>query len=187
MGEEETAEQRDGTAAAKTVVFCSSVDAAHRLARFLQICTSGRLTYGSTNGAVSAAKQPALEDEEEEGEEEDNAVEGDKEDCEADAVQAWAVPKLLQVFGAIAEFTSNLTQSERSSALQKFRNAKIRCLVCSDVVARGIDIPAVSAVINYTAPDHLQTYIHRVGRTARAGRTGHTFTLVRTTETSRFK
>ena len=42
----------------------------------------------------------------------------------------------------------------------------------SDVVARGIDIPEVTAVVNYTAPAHLQTYIHRVGRTARAGKAG---------------
>lgn len=45
-----------------------------------------------------------------------------------------------------------------------------RCLVCSDVVARGIDIPEVHAVVNYSAPSHIQTYIHRVGRTARAGK-----------------
>jgi len=181
--EEENTEQRDGASAAKAVVFCSSVDAAHRLARFLQICALGKANHGNTNGAVSSAKQSdALEEEEEEQEEGDNHTKS-----KGDRLQALALPELLQSYGATAEFTSNLTQSERSKALQKFRKAKIRCLVCSDVVARGIDIPAVSAVINYTAPDHLQTYIHRVGRTARAGRTGHTFTLVRFNETIRFK
>merc|ERR1712050_619330 len=89
--------------------------------------------------------------------------------------------------GAISEFSSTLGQKERSALLRRFRKAEVKCIVCSDVVARGIDIPEVEVVINYNAPSHLQTYIHRVGRTARAGRTGYTFTFVRRTEMDRFE
>ncbi|CAE7606573.1 DDX51, partial [Symbiodinium pilosum] len=87
----------------------------------------------------------------------------------------------------VAEFSSTLAPKERAVLLRRFRSAKVKCLVCSDIVARGIDIPAVSAVINYTAPSHLQTYIHRVGRTARAGKVGHTFTFVASGDHERFK
>ena len=52
-------------------------------------------------------------------------------------------------------------------------------LVCSDSLARGMDISLVDHVINYDVPAHVQTYVHRVGRTARAGKVGHAYTLVR--------
>ena len=52
-------------------------------------------------------------------------------------------------------------------------------LVCSDAMARGMDMPLVDHVINYDVPTHLQTYVHRVGRTARAGRRGKAFTLLK--------
>src|SRR5690606_18259501 len=52
-------------------------------------------------------------------------------------------------------------------------------LVASDVAARGLDIPAVSHVFNYDVPHHAEDYVHRIGRTGRAGRTGYAFTLVR--------
>ena len=52
-------------------------------------------------------------------------------------------------------------------------------LVCSDSLARGMDISLVDHVINYDVPAHVQTYVHRVGRTARAGKVGHAYTLLR--------
>ena len=52
-------------------------------------------------------------------------------------------------------------------------------IVCSDAAARGLDIDDVDTVINYDVPPYVRTYVHRVGRTARAGRTGQTFTLLR--------
>eukprot|EP00438_Fugacium_kawagutii_P034086 Skav206007 [mRNA] locus=scaffold2084:571380:573424:- [translate_table: standard] len=105
----------------QVIVFCQSVNTAHRLTRLLQICCAlrGRL---------------AGEDQEEEDKTDDEVVEP-----------------------------------------------------CSDVVARGIDIPEVTAVVNYSAPSHIQTYIHRVGRTARAGKVGHTFTFVTRGDMERFE
>lgn len=57
-------------------------------------------------------------------------------------------------------------------------------LVCSDSLARGMDLPSVDHVVNYDVPAHVQTYVHRVGRTARAGRAGHAYTLIKHEEVS---
>jgi ATP-dependent RNA helicase DDX51/DBP6 len=59
-------------------------------------------------------------------------------------------------------------------------------LICSDVMARGMDLPELSSVVNYDAPVHVKTYVHRVGRTARAGREGHAFTVLRSEEVRYF-
>jgi superfamily II DNA/RNA helicase len=64
------------------------------------------------------------------------------------------------------------------AALDAFRNGEVQLLVCSDVAARGLDIPDVSHVINYDAPHHSEDYVHRIGRTGRAGKTGVAITLV---------
>ncbi len=72
----------------------------------------------------------------------------------------------------------NKSQNYRVSALGKFKNGSIRVLVATDVAARGIDVNDVSLVINYQAPADFDTYIHRVGRTGRAGKTGTAYTFV---------
>ncbi|KAJ5577635.1 ATP-dependent RNA helicase dbp8 [Penicillium hispanicum] len=73
---------------------------------------------------------------------------------------------------------SLLPQSERTSNLARFRAAAARVLVATDVASRGLDIPIVSLVINFDIPRNPDDYVHRVGRTARAGRTGEAVTLV---------
>ncbi|KAF1816638.1 ATP-dependent RNA helicase DBP8 [Eremomyces bilateralis CBS 781.70] len=73
---------------------------------------------------------------------------------------------------------SALPQSERTSNLAKFRARTARILVATDVAARGLDIPDVALVINYDVPRDPDDYIHRVGRTARAGREGDSVTVV---------
>ncbi len=67
----------------------------------------------------------------------------------------------------------DMAQVAREKALTKFREDKIRVLVATDVAARGIDVRGVSHVINYTCPEDDKTYVHRIGRTGRAGATGH--------------
>ncbi len=66
----------------------------------------------------------------------------------------------------------NKTQSARQSALTNFRNGRARLLIATDVAARGIDISGVTHVINYELPNIPESYVHRVGRTARAGAEG---------------
>lgn len=72
----------------------------------------------------------------------------------------------------------NKSQNYRVNALEKFKNGTIRVLVATDVAARGIDISNVSLVVNYQLPKDFDTYIHRVGRTGRAGKTGMAYTFV---------
>lgn len=69
-------------------------------------------------------------------------------------------------------------QSKRQRALQSFKSNKVNVLVATDVAARGLDIPAVSHVINYDLPDSYEDYVHRIGRTGRAGKTGKALTFL---------
>ena len=72
----------------------------------------------------------------------------------------------------------NRSQSQRTKALQDFRTGETQILVATDIAARGIDVEALSHVINFDVPNLVDDYIHRAGRTARANLTGHAFTLV---------
>ncbi|PSK56913.1 ATP-dependent RNA helicase dbp3 [Elsinoe australis] len=71
----------------------------------------------------------------------------------------------------------DLTQQRRTEALEAFKTGKVRLLVATDVAARGLDIPAVKLVINYTFPLTADDYVHRIGRTGRAGQTGESITF----------
>lgn len=73
---------------------------------------------------------------------------------------------------------SDLAQSERDEVMQLFRAQSIDLLVATDIVARGIDIDDITMVINYDAPHDAEDYVHRIGRTARAGREGKAITLI---------
>ncbi|MBY6363796.1 DEAD/DEAH box helicase [Rhodococcus corynebacterioides] len=79
---------------------------------------------------------------------------------------------------AVGAVHGDLGQVAREKALEKFRAGKIDVLVATDVAARGIDIDDVTHVINYQCPEDEKTYVHRIGRTGRAGRTGIAVTLV---------
>ncbi len=80
-------------------------------------------------------------------------------------------------FGAVA-LHGDMDQHARMAALDSFRSGEMPILVASDVAARGLDIPSVSHVFNYDVPHHAEDYVHRIGRTGRAGRIGYSFTLV---------
>ncbi|MEU6560771.1 DEAD/DEAH box helicase [Nocardia nova] len=79
---------------------------------------------------------------------------------------------------AVGAVHGDLGQIAREKALDKFRKGKIDVLVATDVAARGIDIDDVTHVVNYQCPEDEKTYVHRIGRTGRAGRTGVAVTLV---------
>jgi len=95
--------------------------------------------------------------------------------------------RLLEVFSsstgvfpfAVAEFSSGLSQQARTKILSRFRRGVLQLIVCSDAMARGMDLSNVDTVINYDVPSYIQTYVHRVGRTARAGAKGSAYTLVK--------
>ena len=72
----------------------------------------------------------------------------------------------------------DMTQAHRDAVMRQFRSKHLRVLVATNVAARGLDIPAVSHVINYDLPDNVEEYVHRIGRTARAGRPGTAITFV---------
>ena len=87
--------------------------------------------------------------------------------------------KSLQKHGFPAvSLHGDMDQYARMAALESFRTGENPILVASDVAARGLDIPAVSHVFNYDVPTHAEDYVHRIGRTGRAGREGASFTIV---------
>lgn len=88
---------------------------------------------------------------------------------------------------AAASVHGDLGQGAREQALRAFRTGKVDVLVATDVAARGIDVDDVTHVINYQCPDDEKTYIHRIGRTGRAGKTGVAVTLVDWDEQHRWK
>src|SRR6185312_10192680 len=77
-----------------------------------------------------------------------------------------------------AALHGDMDQTARTAALESFRNGEVTLLVASDVAARGLDIPAVSHVFNFDVPHHPDDYVHRIGRTGRAGLSGTAITLV---------
>lgn len=77
-----------------------------------------------------------------------------------------------------ASLQGNLSQNRRQAAMNGFRSGEVQVLVATDIAARGIDVSQVSHVINYDIPDTTDAYIHRIGRTGRAARSGDAFTMV---------
>merc|ERR1711935_1041102 len=77
----------------------------------------------------------------------------------------------------VTSISSDRSQDQRSRAIAQFKNGSMPILVGTDVAARGLDIPNVSHVINYSFPLTIEDYVHRIGRTGRGGKTGisHTF------------
>jgi superfamily II DNA/RNA helicase len=89
------------------------------------------------------------------------------------------VAKSLKAHGLdAAPIHGDLDQQTRMRTLDNFRKGELRLLVASDVAARGLDVPDVSHVFNYDVPHHADDYVHRIGRTGRAGRLGQTFMIV---------
>jgi ATP-dependent RNA helicase DDX51/DBP6 len=81
------------------------------------------------------------------------------------------------VASQIGTLTSTTPRSSRKTTLTSFSSGKISILVASDLVSRGLDLPNLAHVVNYDVPTSLSNYVHRIGRTARAGKSGHAWTL----------
>lgn len=84
------------------------------------------------------------------------------------------VARMIRVMGhSSVEIHGNRSQSQRRDALEGFRTGKYRVLAATDIAARGIDVRGIELVINYDLPGQAEDYVHRIGRTARAGNAGH--------------
>ncbi len=86
-----------------------------------------------------------------------------------------------------AVFHSGLDQSRREEIMLKFRSGKIQLIIATDVLSRGIDVDNIEMVVNYDVPRDPEDYVHRVGRTARANKTGKALTFINATDISRFQ
>jgi len=141
------------------VVFTSSIDSTHRLTRLLQLLWCGRRRQQRGSGACGPAS-------------------------------------------SICEFSSALSQDQRVELVRRCRrgddntrathhddsdDGRIRIVVCSDGMSRGMDLPSVTTVINYDVPSHAKTYVHRCGRTARAGRKGRAITIMKVGQVGMFE
>ncbi|WP_085849275.1 DEAD/DEAH box helicase [Pacificibacter marinus] len=110
---------------------------------------------------------------EQEGETLDNAIIFCNRKTDVDIVA-----KSMKKYGFdTAPIHGDLDQSQRNATLERFRNGEIKILVASDVAARGLDVPSVTHVFNFDVPGHPEDYIHRIGRTGRAGRDGKAIML----------
>uniref|UniRef100_A0A182MFL8 ATP-dependent RNA helicase n=1 Tax=Anopheles culicifacies TaxID=139723 RepID=A0A182MFL8_9DIPT len=96
---------------------------------------------------------------------------------------------LQRLFGTemvIEEWSSSLSPATRKNVLSRFSMGKVNGIICTDALARGIDIESIEVVISYDMPNHVDKYIHRIGRTARAGCRGTAITLVAEDEKKKF-
>lgn len=79
---------------------------------------------------------------------------------------------------SVDEYHGDLSQSQRERLLSRFRGGQVRWVVATDIAARGLDVDHLTHVINYDLPDQVESYIHRIGRTGRAGKTGIAISLI---------
>ncbi|KAJ1874514.1 ATP-dependent RNA helicase dbp6 [Coemansia sp. RSA 486] len=110
----------------------------------------------------------------------------------AQLLQAWSdsVPADEWPGGSkilVAEYSSDIPHAERVRIMRLFKNGEINMLICSDLIARGMDVDQIESVVNYDVPTDMSQYTHRVGRTARAGKEGTAYTLVGLTQAAYFK
>jgi ATP-dependent RNA helicase DeaD len=90
----------------------------------------------------------------------------------------WLVRSLQRRNVISAAIHGGLPQNERNAVMQAFRAGKLKLLISTNLTSRGIDVPAVSNVVNYDIPETVEEYIHRIGRTARMGRVGTAITFL---------
>ena len=86
-----------------------------------------------------------------------------------------------------AEIHSNRSLNQRKEALEGFKKGKYRVLVATDIAARGIDVKGIELVINYDVPEYAEDYVHRIGRTGRAGMAGHAITFIMPSQSDKLR
>lgn len=98
-------------------------------------------------------------------------------------MKASRITRNIRAMGVkVAEIHSDRTMGQRIQAIEGFKRGRYRVLVATDIAARGIDISMIELVINYDLPDDAENYVHRIGRTGRAGMEGHAVTLATPTQ-----
>jgi len=98
-------------------------------------------------------------------------------------MKASRVTRNIRAMGAkVSEIHSDRSMSQRTQAIEGFKRGRYRVLVATDIAARGIDISMIELVINYDLPDDAENFVHRIGRTGRAGKEGHAVTLATPTQ-----
>lgn len=98
-------------------------------------------------------------------------------------LKASRVTRNIRAMGAkVTEIHSNRSMVQRIQAIDGFKRGRYRVLVATDIAARGIDISMIELVVNYDLPDDTENYVHRIGRTGRAGKEGHAVTLATPTQ-----
>ena len=85
----------------------------------------------------------------------------------------------------MAEVSGSVNQGQRLKALSDFKSGKVQMLICSDQMARGMDVEGVTCVVSYEPPRQFRIYLHRAGRTARAGQRGVVYSLLSYDEVGR--
>lgn len=98
--------------------------------------------------------------------------------CKTKARSSEVNEALIRRGYASDELHGDLSQSKRNQVMRRFRDARLQILVATDIAARGLDIEGVSHIFNYDIPQDVESYIHRIGRTGRAGQTGVAYTFV---------
>ena len=94
--------------------------------------------------------------------------------------------KFKRLHMPLAVFHSGLEQTEREKVMLKFRSGEIKLIIATDILSRGIDIDNIEMVVNYDVPKDPEDYVHRVGRTARANKTGRALTFINGMDVNRF-
>lgn len=98
--------------------------------------------------------------------------------CQTKILTSEVAEKLIKLGYNVGAIHGDMSQAQRNLVIKKFKNSEISMLVATDVAARGIDVASLTHVINYSLPEDLESYIHRIGRTGRAGKEGVAITFV---------
>jgi ATP-dependent RNA helicase DeaD len=102
--------------------------------------------------------------------------------CQTKILTSEVAEELVKRGYNVAALHGDLSQTQRNAVIKKFKNRAYTILVATDVAARGIDVPDITHVINYSVPDDLEGYVHRIGRTGRAGKEGIAITFISKSE-----